>query len=279
VDFSNELEQRMHQVLARARVGLDRDGRRSTRVGLERDGHRSTQRETDAEPDAGIQTPSDSKQTRVDSEETPNGDGGTLVPPPARPPESQSALAGSEESGVALTGPSRGASVARHRIERVQAAAEVSESIGLGYHLGSAVERILVAADEGSSGREPLLEAVWFIERYVSIIENRPLGADIHAASMRLQSTTELIDSLRALAATTDAPPHAAVTVEPDDAFVPDDAEPASAVPELVASSTPAHPYEPSWWSEVARSSARWTLIVLALVLLVLVVTLIGGMR
>src|SRR5207245_1511359 len=61
-----------------------------------------------------------------------------------------------------------------HDVAHLEAAAHVAESLNLGFHLGSAVERIASAAAQGSQGVPSLREAVWLIERYIAIIEKRP---------------------------------------------------------------------------------------------------------
>src|SRR4029077_2638792 len=70
-----------------------------------------------------------------------------------------------------------------------------------GFHLGTAVTRIAEAADRGSDGVDPLREAMWLIARYVAIVEKRPIGADLHAASVRLAGDGEEIAELSRLAA------------------------------------------------------------------------------
>ena len=90
-------------------------------------------------------------------------------------------------------------------LARLEAAAEVVESLNLGFHLGCAVERIATAADLGSAGAPALREAIWLIERYVTLLERRPIGADLHVSSARLARTGDAIADLKALAAALDA--------------------------------------------------------------------------
>src|SRR5262245_35042561 len=61
-------------------------------------------------------------------------------------------------------------------LSRLETAAGVAEKLGLGFHLGSAVERIALAAGEGSKAQPKLHEATWLIDRYVDLIERRPAG-------------------------------------------------------------------------------------------------------
>jgi len=91
--------------------------------------------------------------------------------------------------------------LARSReLERLETATEAIERLGLGYHLGSAVERVAAAAQEGSGGAPKLREAAWLIERYLELLERRPLGADVHAAATRLAREGDAIAGLLALA-------------------------------------------------------------------------------
>jgi hypothetical protein len=89
-------------------------------------------------------------------------------------------------------------------LRRLEATAELAETLNLGYHLGAAVERIATAADRGSQGAASLREAAWLIERYVQIMEARPIGADLHASGARLARAGVAIDELKALAAALD---------------------------------------------------------------------------
>jgi hypothetical protein len=83
----------------------------------------------------------------------------------------------------------------------LEASAGAIENLGLGFHLGAAIERIAVAANQGSEGRVSLREAVWLIERYISLLELRPVGADLHASSLRLARTGETIAGLHEMKA------------------------------------------------------------------------------
>jgi hypothetical protein len=89
-------------------------------------------------------------------------------------------------------------------LRRLEATAELAETLNLGYHLGAAVERIATAADRGSEGAASLREAAWLIERYVQLMEARPIGADLHASGARLARVGVAIDELKALAAALD---------------------------------------------------------------------------
>ena len=91
-----------------------------------------------------------------------------------------------------------------HDVAHLEAAAHVAETLNLGFHLGSAVERIASAAAQGSQGVPSLREAVWLIERYIAIIEKRPLGADLHLTAARLARAGDAIAGLKALAETLD---------------------------------------------------------------------------
>jgi hypothetical protein len=75
------------------------------------------------------------------------------------------------------------------RVEKLETSAGAAESLGLGFHLGAAMERIALAAREGSEGGTRLREAAWLIKRYITLLESRPIGADIHASTNRLVQT------------------------------------------------------------------------------------------
>ncbi len=151
----------------------------------------------------------------------------------------------------------------------LEAATGVVESLGLGFHLGSAVERIVVAAGRGSDGVLPLREAMWLIHRYMTLIEHRPIGADLHASSAALARTSESIAGLKALADALAAgardesspPPEPAVAGPPE--------------PPAAAAGPPAGSH-PSFGRELALIIARWLVIVVSVIVVVLAVTLIA---
>ncbi len=91
-----------------------------------------------------------------------------------------------------------------HDLAHLETAANVAESLNLGFHLGAAVERIASASTQGSQGVPALREAAWLIERYIAIIEKRPLGADLHRSAARLARAGDAIAGLKALAETLD---------------------------------------------------------------------------
>jgi len=90
-------------------------------------------------------------------------------------------------------------------LARLETAASLAESLNLGFHLGLAVERIATAAAQGSAGVPALREATWLIERYVALLERRPIGADIHVSAARLARTGDVIAGMKAIAAALDA--------------------------------------------------------------------------
>jgi hypothetical protein len=114
------------------------------------------------------------------------------APEPASPPEPIEVVAAVSPAVVQVA----------PDLAHLETAAEVAESLNLGFHLGSAVERIASAAAQGSDGVQSLREATWLIERYISIIENRPLGADLHLTATRLARAGDAIAGLKALAET-----------------------------------------------------------------------------
>jgi hypothetical protein len=65
-----------------------------------------------------------------------------------------------------------------NRLEELNAALTVAESLNLGLHLGLAVERIAHAATRGSEGVDSLKEAVWLIERYIGHVEKQPASTN-----------------------------------------------------------------------------------------------------
>jgi hypothetical protein len=96
----------------------------------------------------------------------------------------------------------------RSRLEQLEAAVGVAESLGLGLHLGLAVERIAIAATRGSEGVDALREAAWLIERYTALIEKRPIGADLHQSAARLARAGDAILDMKRLASELDPGPH-----------------------------------------------------------------------
>ncbi len=119
----------------------------------------------------------------------------TPAPEPAAAPQPEP-LEPSRVAAPAAAGPVPAPS---RELVRLEAATEAIERLGLGYHLGSAVERVAAAAQEGGEGAPKLREAVWLIERYLDLLERRPLGADIQAAAMRLAREGDTIAGLLAL--------------------------------------------------------------------------------
>jgi hypothetical protein len=163
-------------------------------------------------------------------------------------------------------------------LERLEVATDVAEKLGLGFHLGSAVERIAIAAAEGSAGQERLHEATWLIDRYLELIERRPVGADLHVTMSRLAREGDAIAGLRALAnalgESRHMPPAAlsdrsAALPEPE----PELAEPEAPQPEQVQQVVV---LPPSFRRELALTGARALIIVAAVVGLFLVLTLIA---
>lgn len=176
----------------------------------------------------------------------------------------------------------------------LQAATDVAESLGLGYHLGSAVQRIAAASGRGRAGVEPLREAVWLIERYVALVEQRPVGADLHASAARLARTGDAIARLRALSEALDAesaartgvsgalPDGVAAATESRVSTGPsasDAQSPTETTAETPSSASDAHDGSddaPSFGHEIAFMAVRWTIMAAAVIVVVLAVTLIG---
>ena len=180
-------------------------------------------------------------------------------------------------------------------LARLEAASGIAESLGLGFHLGGAVERIAYGASQGRDGVDALREATWLIERYVSLVEQRPVGADLHASAVRLGRTGDAIAEIRALTAALDAsrttrlaalgaahdPPAAASTGSvarepaPPSISSPDASEAAPRVASVPETTTTERERE-SFSHEVALMGVRWAIMVVAVIAVVLAVTLIG---
>lgn len=161
---------------------------------------------------------------------------------PAAPEADESTAPEPDESeDVAAVVPLTGADLAR-----LETASRLAESLNLGFHLGLAVERIAAAATQGSSGVPALREATWLIERYVALLEQRPIGADIHMSAARLARTGDAIAGMKAIAAALDAASASAASGPPAGEAPDEDAD--RAVEELEA--------EPATdWSAPADSS------------------------
>ncbi len=163
----------------------------------------------------------------------------------------------------------------------LEVAVDVVESLGLGYHLGSAVERIAIASAGGRDGVEPLREATRLIERYIALLERRPLGADLHASAARLARTGEAIAGLRALSEALDAEssraPVQSATAIAAPAPEPEPApEPVSAATAQAEEADDAGEGLGSFGRELAFVAARWAIMAAAVIVVVLAVTLIG---
>ena len=158
---------------------------------------------------------------------------------------------------------------------RLEVTTDVVESLALGYHLGAALERIIVAAERGSDGVQPLREAVWLLERYAALLEERPVGADIHRTSVQLGRNGEALAELRAVSEAlrqeSTPEPAPAVATEASES----DGEPE---PEPLAGGDSETPVEPhvSFAREIGMTAFRWALLVAAVIVVVLALTLIG---
>jgi hypothetical protein len=162
----------------------------------------------------------------------------------------------------------------------LERAAAVVERLGLGFHLGSAVERIALAADDGRDGAQRLREAAWLIERYLELLERRPVGADLHLTMMRLAREGDTIAGLQALAGALEHAPAAPAALPPS-------------TPEPEHTSAPAQPSptehpsaehmilmpQTSVARELFLATARALLVVAAVVGIVLALTLIAQLH
>jgi hypothetical protein len=121
------------------------------------------------------------------------------APQPEQVPAPEPAAAGGLEARQPSSAPAV-PSVERSSLEQLEFAVSVAESLGLGLHLRLAVEPIARAATQGSEGVGPLREAAWLIDRYIALIDARPIGADLHQTAARLARTGDTIQDLKGLA-------------------------------------------------------------------------------
>ena len=162
----------------------------------------------------------------------------------------------------------------------LEASAGAIENLGLGFHLGAAIERIALAAGEGSEGRLRLREAKWLIERYIALLEQRPVGADLHASSARLARTGETIAELHEIRAELTTPPKPAAPPAPEPTPEPGPTQPEPVAGTEPASDEPQVVYElPTVKREIFVAIIRAGIAVAAVTLLVLVLTLIAQWR
>ena len=158
------------------------------------------------------------------SEDAPDG----LSSGPESDPESTTSLEESSELGVSTVAHEAASSDAevmetsaaspvprQPDFASLEKAAILAESLNLGFHLGSAVERIAIAAAEGSAGVSALREASWLIDRYIALLEGRPIGADLHRSAVLLTQTGETIAGMRALVDALDLEAHRTQPSEP----------------------------------------------------------------
>jgi hypothetical protein len=171
-------------------------------------------------------------------------------------------------------------------LARLETAADVAEKLGLGFHLGSAVERIAIAAGEGSQGQPRLREAAWLIERYLELLEQRPVGADIHQTMMRLARQGDTIAGLQALATALEASP--AVAEDDEHAALPNPGAPPTQLPleSPAEHNPPEHRHgphvvveQPSIRRELFLTSMRAVIATAAIVGVVFLLTLIAQWR
>jgi hypothetical protein len=184
--------------------------------------------------------------------------------------------------------PPSGSDEARGRsLQGLATSVDVAETLGLGFHLGAAIERIAVAAEEGSDGALKLREAAWLIERYISLLEQRPIGADLHVSSVRLAQAGEAIADLRKLDAELKAEPgeDRAAEAEPETEPVDElSAAPSVNVTPVPGPDEPPEPVRvvnelPSIGRELFVTAGRAIIAVGAITALVLVLTLIAQWR
>ena len=163
-------------------------------------------------------------------------------------------------------------------LERLEVTTEVAETLNLGFHLGAALDRILVGVARGSEGAPALREAGWLIERYIGLLERRPIGADIHAPSVKLARTGAAISDLREIAGQLASEPE---LTEPKPEPVEQTVAISAALP--VQADTPHHAPNvneaPTLSREILVTAARAGIALAAVIVLVLVLTLIAQWR
>jgi hypothetical protein len=168
------------------------------------------------------------------------------------------------------------------RVDRLETSAGAVENLGLGFHLGAAIERIALAAGEGGEGGPRLREAAWLIERYITLLEARPTGAEIHASSDRLAQTGGTIAAdVHELASELAPVPEPAPDGDLESPPEPRPSEPADETTPLalgVASPAPAQIVHelPSIQRELFVTALRAGIAVAAITAVVLVLTLIA---
>lgn len=218
------------------------------------------------------------------SDERPEPDRGAVVLPPVI--EEADAIGGEVVLGRERPAPpATRAALHADSLARLEAASGIAESLGLGFHLGGAVERIAFGASQGRDGVDALREATWLIERYVALVEQRPVGADLHASAVRLGRSGDAIAEIRALTAALDASRDTRLAAlgeasHPSSAGAspgPVASEPARDHADAKPSAPPVpEPERESFSHEIALMAVRWGIMVVAVIAVVLAVTLIG---
>jgi hypothetical protein len=150
----------------------------------------------------------------------------------------------------------------------LETTADLVERLGVGFHLGAAIERIATAAGEGTEGAGHLREATWLIERYLELLERRPVGADLHLTMMRLAREGDTIAGLQALAAALQERQARALPEEPEEQEPAEEPSSPAVAPEL-----------PSVRRELIVMTARTAIVIVAVVMVVVVLTLIAQWR
>jgi hypothetical protein len=158
--------------------------------------------------------------------------------------------------------------------DELEATATIVEAMGLGFHLGSAIERIALSETDEERGATRLREAVWLIERHMELTGDAETDAlALEAVKVRLDRNGRIIDGLRSLSATVDAL-RAGELAHP---VVLDDAKALPAVEvETGNGSARTDPVEEDYplSRELVVMAVRSGLILLVLVIVVLVATL-----
>jgi len=170
------------------------------------------------------------------------------------------------------------APVPNAELAHLETAAGVAEKLGLGFHLGSAVERIAIAAGEGSRAQPKLHEATWLIDRYLDLLERRPVGADLQATISKLAREGDAIAGLQAIATALGEPPPepSSEPVRFSTAPPAPELEPAVEPSRVVEPSAPVVIQHPTFRREIALAGVRAVILVVAVVALVLALTVIA---
>lgn len=137
--------------------------------------------------------------------------------------------------------------VAEVGFEQLEATATIVESLGLGYHLGSAIERIVLSETRGVEGLPSLREAIWLIERHIELAKGSADAEALATIRGRLVRNGDVIAGLQALSVAVDARRSGGPVPAPS-------APPAAERPSAASATVPARPSRPAAADPVAAA-------------------------